>query len=414
MIVPRSNIGDVMSFFEKVELLPVDPILSLPIIFGEDPRKDKVNLGIGAYKDSEGKSMVLVAVQQAESAMAQKALGKDYSPIDGSPDFVEESLKLTFGAGCAQLKSGEIYGAQTLGGTGALRVGAEFFLHNLSKTIYVSNPTWPNHNIILSRTGLKVETFPYYDMNKQQLDMPALCAAIMKMTPGSVILLQACCHNPSGMDPTVDQWKEISALVKKQRLFPFFDFAYQGFAQGVDEDARPIRLFVEEGHELAVASSYSKNFGLYGERVGAISFVAKDKESIQKVGSQIRQIIRGNYSNPPLHGARIVSTILKTPTLRAGWLEELGSMRDRIAEMREALISGLQVKANHHDFTFLSKQKGIFSFCGLNPDQVQRLRKDKGIYIPSNGRINVAGLNPHNLDYVIDAIVSVLHANSVS
>lgn len=400
------------SVFKSVEQLPEDPIMSLPIAFRADPRPGKVNLGIGAYRDSEGLPEVLVSVQKAEAIIQERHLNKEYLPIEGDPVYIAESLKLIFGANCPRIASGDIFGAQAVGGTGALRVGGEFLSQQLNKTIFVSDPTWPNHHITFKRAGFDVQSFPYYDGSTYQLNMPAIRTAIAAMPRGSIILLQASCHNPTGLDPTIEQWKEISALVKKQGLFPLFDLAYQGFGQSLDEDVRGIRLFLEDEHEMCVASSYSKNFGLYGERAGFLAIVTKDREACGKVASQIKQIIRGNYSNPPLHTARIVTTILTSPELRADWIEDLDNMRTRIVEMRDALAAELMVKANHIDFSFLKKQKGIFSLCGLNKDQVQQLRTESGIYMPANGRINVAGLSTHNLEYVAGALASALTQQS--
>lgn len=397
-----------MSFFEPIELMPDDPILSLPIVFGADPRTTKVNLGIGAYKDSEGKSLILTSVRKAEAILLKRNLNKDYLPIEGDRDFITESLKLVFGAASPLITSGTVFGAQTIGGTGALRIGGEFLAQQISKTIYLSNPTWPNHKAIFNRAGLKIESYPYYDHLHHRLDFPAMYQALNALPSGSIVLLQASCHNPTGMDLAMEQWQEISKLVKKQKIIPFFDFAYQGFAQSIDEDAKGVRYFAEEGHEMLVATSYAKNFGIYGERAGFLAVVSKNKEAANKVGSQIKQIIRGSYSTPPLHSARIVTTILKDPELKKEWLDELDNMRGRVNEMRKALIGELLLRFKDKDFSFLNQQRGLFSFCGLDNGQVHKLREEKGIYMPSNGRMNVAGLNWHNLEYVVNAIVSVL------
>ena len=306
------------------------------------------------------------------------------------------------------IASGSVFGAQTIGGTGALRVGGEFLAQQISKTIYLSNPTWPNHKPIFSRAGLKIESYPYYDQSHHRLNFAEMQRSIQEMPADSIVLLQASCHNPTGMDLSMDQWKELSKLIKKQKIMPFFDFAYQGFAQDIDEDAKAIRYFAKEGHEMLVATSYAKNFGIYGERAGFLAIVSKNKETAGKVGSQIKQIVRGNYSTPPLHAARIVATILKDPDLKKEWQDELDNMRLRVNEMRKALVEELLLRSKDKDFSFLKQQRGLFSFCGLDNSQVHQLREEKGIYMPSNGRINVAGLNWHNIEYVVNAIVSVL------
>lgn len=397
--------GCVMPFFDTIELLPDDPILSLPIAFAADSNPNKVNLGIGAYQDAEGKSFVLMTVKKAEEMLLKKNLSKEYLPIEGNGSYIKESLKLLFGDS-DRIHKGEVFAAQTIGGTGALRLGGEFLTQELTKTIFLSDPTWPNHRVLFSRAGFRLESYAYYDEQRHVIDFKRMTAAIGAMPAGSAILLHACCHNPTGIDPTPEQWQELSHLIKQQNLIPFFDIAYQGFGKGLKEDAYPIRLFANEGHEMVVASSYSKNFGLYGERVGVLTVFTHGQEATKRVASQIKQIIRGNYSNPPLHGSRIVATILQSPELKKEWEQELSNMRDRVNEMRIALIAGLAVKSSK-DFSFLQKQLGIFSFCGLNKDQVHRLRQEKGIYMPANGRINVAGLNSKNVDYVVESIIAV-------
>lgn len=399
-----------MSFFESVQLLPADPIFGLPAIFNADPRKNKVNLGIGIYMDSEGKPTVLNCVRKAEKILLDQKLNKDYQPIDGNPDFIQESLKLIFGKSCKGIEDKEIFGAQTVGGTGALRLGSEFLSQEISKTIFISNPSWPNHKPIFTRAGMAVHYYPYYDMNSHRIEFDDMCNAIGTMHPGSVILLHACCHNPTGMDLSFDQWKQLSALILKQKIVPFFDFAYQGFGKGFEEDAKPIRYFYEQGHEMLVAYSFSKNFAVYGERVGLLAIVTHNSEAVKRIGSQVKQIIRGMYSTPPLHGMRVITTILKSPELTQEWLQELDNMRDRVKEMRKTLVAGLLSQSQHQDFSFLNAQFGLFSFCGLNQDQVQSLRKENAIFMPDNGRINVAGLNAHNMDYVIKSILSTLHS----
>lgn len=396
-----------MSFFENIELLPSDPIYGLQVAFNADTRPNKVNLGIGSYKDAEGESIVLTSVSKAEELLIKQNLNKEYLPIEGDSEFLKESLKLIFGEKCKKIESGEIFAAQTVGGTFAIRLGAEFLAQELSKTVYVSNPTWPNHLLIFKNSGFKIDFYRYYDPLKNSLDFEGMCKMIKMMPPSSVILLQASCHNPTGIEPTFDQWKEISVLIKEQKIIPFFDFAYQGFGKGIEEDAKTIRYFLEEGHEMLVASSYSKNFGLYGERIGVFSIVTHNVETARKIGSQIRQIIRSIYSSPPLHGARLIKTILKSPELRKDWVEDLDNMRMRIQEMRQTFVSGLLAKGINKDLSFMYNQAGLFSLCGLDQDQVHSLNKEYAIYMPNNGRINIAGLNLHNMNYVINSILSV-------
>jgi len=396
-----------MSFFESVTQLPDDQILHIPIAFAADPRPNKVNLGIGSYKDHDGKSILLDCVHKAEISLANKKLNKEYQPIEGDAEFHRLVTELIFGKDFLDSFTRGLFVAQSLGGTGALHLGSEFLVQETSKTIFIPSPSWSNHRLIFNRIGLKVHSYRYFDERTHQIDFNGMCSDISNAPPGSTILLHAGCHNPTGIDPTFEQWKELSVLIKQQRVIPFFDFAYQGFVSSLEEDALPIRYFASQGHEMLVANSFSKNLGLYGERVGAISIIAQHPEAAQKVGSQIKQIIRSNYSNPPLHGPRIVTEILSSETLTAIWHKELATMRDRIKEMRLALIKGLQTGESLKDWSFLQRQNGFFSYCGLNPEQVERLLKEYAIYMPTNGRINVAGLNKHNLDYVIKALIAV-------
>lgn len=396
-----------MSFFNSIEQLPDDPILGLTVAFKADPRMQKVNLGVGAYKDSEGKSLVLNCVRQAESMLVDQRLDNEYLPIDGDSEFTRAINELIFGTNSTPILEGRCYGIQSIGGTCALRLAGELLVQRGVKQIYLSDPTWPNHKALFGKSGLKVEAYPYYDANTHRLDFNDLCSAIEKMPAQSVILLQAGCHNPTGIDPDMEQWKVLSTLIKKREIFPFFDFAYQGFDRGVDEDAAPIRYFVEQGHEMLVAYSCSKNFGLYGERVGMLSLVVDSTDVVKRTASQLKSAVRGIYSSPALHGARIVKTICANATLRQEWLSELGSMRERIHEMRRALMSGLEARIADRDYSFMAQQRGMFSFSGLSADQVLRLRTDHGIYMLGNGRISVAGITLNNLDHIVEAIATV-------
>jgi aspartate/tyrosine/aromatic aminotransferase len=397
-----------MPFFNDIPQLPDDPILGLPIAFAADPRPNKINLGVGSYKTAEGYPLVLNSVRKAESLLVQKHLTKEYLPIEGDAEFLRYALQLLLGTESNLWQSGRFFAAQTVGGASALRIGGEFLAKLVSKTIFLSQPSWSNHKSIFEKSGLNVGSYPYFDPKTHLLDYQGMLEAIKNMPPGSVILLHGCCHNPTGIDPTFEQWKELSNLIKKQRLIPFFDIAYQGFGQGLDEDAQSIRYFINEGHEMLIAYSFSKNFGIYGERVGFLTVISSQADQVPRIGSQIKNLIRGNYSNPPLHGARIVSTILKSHELTLEWTTELGNMCERVKEMRKALIAALLVHGQDRNFTYMHQQNGLFSFSGLNPEQVQALRKEKAIYMPSNGRINIAGLNTQNVSYVAEALLSVI------
>lgn len=395
------------SFFESVDLLPEDSILSIPIAFKADTRPNKVNLGVGSYKDALGKPYTLISVRDAEALLHAQNLDKEYAPIAGNKQFIDESLKLIFGD-AHQIKNGQICAFQTLGATGAIRMGLEFLLEHHNPTVYISTPTWPNHFSIVKYAGMKSEFYPYYDALNHQIDFEGMCNAIKKMKPGSVIILHAGCHNPTGADPSTNQWKQLSDLIKAQKIIPFFDFAYQGFGVDVEKDAEPIRMFLNDGHELFAAHSCSKNFGLYGERIGSLSIATQQPVHARKVESHIKQLIRSSYSNPPLHGGRTIALILSNDQLKKEWLHELKNMRDRIVEMRECLFFGLQSKTEHRDFSFIKKQNGFFSLLGISAEKVKELRDAFSIYMPPDGRINIAGLNTSNIDYVVDSIGKVL------
>ncbi len=397
-----------MSFFQELPQLPPDPILGIPQLFAADPRSHKINLGIGAYKTADDLPFVLTSVEEAEKLLLQKPLHKEYLPIEGSKALREEGVRLLMGDELSARLSERLFAAQTVGGASALRVAGEL-LTKLKKTvIFIPDPSWLNHLPTFEQAHLRVETYPYINTGTCLLDYASLCQAIQRMPSGSPILLHACCHNPTGVDPTFEQWKELSALIKKQGLLPVFDMAYQGFGEGLEEDAKAIRYFAKEGHEMLVAYSFSKNFGLYGERVGFLMILGSEASVIPKIESQVKRLIRSNYSNPPLHGAQLVATILSSPELTKRWKGELHNMCQRIIEMRKALVASLFVYASNKDFYPLAQQKGFFSFVGLSLEQVHRLREEKAIYIPDNGRLNVAGLNTRNLDEVARSIAQVL------
>ena len=378
--------------FEKTLLAPPDPIFGLQAAFQADPRPHKINLSVGVYKDRALKTPILHVVKKVEGDLLHKESSKEYLPIDGDKQFLEHSGKLVFGAEWDK----RIAAVQTVGGTGALRIGGDFLKQEGMESIYLPQPTWPNHPAIFKRCQLRVETYPYYDRERQQLDL----SYFEQLKENSVVLLHACCHNPTGIDPTMEQWEKLSKLFHAKKLFPFFDFAYQGFGRGLEEDAASVRLFTKAGHEMFVACSYAKNFGLYGERVGVLYAVTKTEERREKVQSQLKVIIRANYSNPPKHGALIVKEILGTPALKKEWEEELHGMRTRISMLREQFVKKT-------GFGFLKSRVGMFSFCDLSPQQVKRLCDEFAIYMTSDGRINIAGLNEDNLDYVAESIVRV-------
>jgi len=397
-----------MSLFEPLELYPEDPILSIPLKFKKDPREKKINLGVGAYRDKDGKPQVFRAVRQAEKVLLEKKGGKEYLPIDGDVEFRTLLLQLIYGNDSPALKEKRISSAQTIGGSGALRVAGEF-LHSIgNETIYLSSPTWGNHHTIFSRIGYVIHEYSYYDPEKKALDLVGMKKALSSAEPHSIVLLQSSCHNPAGFDPTEEGWKEVEEVVRQNNLIPLFDIAYQGFGEGLDKDPFPIRYFVEKGNEVIVCSSCSKNFGLYGERVGMLSVVAKKEDEVKKISSHIKAIIRGIYSSPPIHGAAIVRTILSDEGLREEWKNELGEMRERIHSVRNQLAEKLQRKCSDHNFSFMDRQQGMFSFTGLTPEQAEALIQDYGIYLVKSGRINVAGINDANIDYLVDSIAKVI------
>ncbi len=400
------DFGANMSYFEKLELLPNDPIFSLNTMFAVDTRPEKVNLGVGVYADDVGKLTVLESVRLAESHLVNAKLDKNYPPLDGLQDFIQSSLKLIFGDSKGPT---HLYGAQTLGGTGALRLGGEFLANNFEGHIFIPQPTWANHHRIFSHAGLRINEYPYYDLKTHSINFSEVCQSIKIMPAGSAMLLHACCQNPSGMDFSKEQWQELSKLLKEQKVIPFFDFAYQGFGTNFEDDAYAVKLFHREGHEMLVAYSFSKNMGLYGERVGLLAITSEKLESISKIASQVKQIIRGIYSMAPLHGARIAATLLASDKLKNQWLEEVSAMQQRVSTMRLALVDGLLKESKNLDFTFLKDQKGLFSYSGLSQEQVLALREQYSIYMTMDGRINAAGLNAGNMDYVIRAISDIVN-----
>jgi len=396
--------------FESITTAPPDPILGLGEAFKRDPNPKKINLSVGVYKDARGNTPVLASVKEAERRMLAGENTKNYLSIEGLPDYGRHVRDLLFGPQHEIVTSGRAVTAQTPGGTGSLRVVADFLKKQLpTAKVWVSKPTWVNHPSIFQAAGLAVETYPYIDSAGKSLDFPRMLEGLKKVSPGDVVLLHACCHNPTGIDPTRDQWRQVAELLQQRGALPLVDFAYQGFGDGLEEDAAGLRELAKANKELVVCSSFSKNFGLYSERVGALTLVAKDAASAEAALSHIRIAIRVNYSNPPQHGAAAVATVLGSPELRKQWEGELAEMRGRINGMRRLFVDTMKKKAPQHDFSFLETQKGMFSFSGLTPLQVDELKTKHGIYIVvSGGRINVAGMTEENMDQLTSAIASVL------
>ncbi|TDB58631.1 amino acid aminotransferase [Photorhabdus khanii] len=395
--------------FEKITAAPADPILGLADTFRSDPRTNKINLGIGVYKDETGKTPVLTSVKKAEQYLLENEATKNYLPISGLAEFGIVTQELLFGKDHPVVTSKRARTAQSPGGTGALRIAADFIAKQTNaKQVWISNPTWPNHKNVFSAAGLEVREYKYYDAEKHALNFEDMLASLSDAQAGDVVLFHGCCHNPTGIDPTPAQWAKLAEMSAEKGWLPIFDFAYQGFAKGLNEDAEGLRIFAKNHNELIVASSYSKNFGLYNERVGACTIVAGDSDTAEKAFSQAKAIIRANYSNPPSHGASIVATILSNEELKAAWEQELTTMRERIQRMRQLLVNTLQEKGAKQDFSFIINQNGMFSFSGLTKEQVERLRTEFGIYAVSSGRINVAGLTLENMAPLCEAIVAVL------
>lgn len=395
--------------FQQIEAAPKDAILGLTEAFKADPRTDKINLSVGVYQDESGKTPLLECVKQAEQRLAAAPTTKSYLPISGLAEYCQAVAELAFGADSELLASKRVAWAQTPGGTGALRVAADFIHTSLPKaSVWLSDPTWPNHPQIFSAAGVSTKSYAYFNAKENSLDLAGMLAAIGQMPAGDVILFHGCCHNPTGIDPTPDQWKKIAEAATARGVLPLIDFAYQGFADGISEDAAGLAAFCKPGCEFLVCSSFSKNFSLYRERVGALFAVAPTAESATAVQSQLDKVIRANYSNPPGHGAEVVAVILKDGALRKQWEGEVTTMRSRINDMRKRLVAALKAKGVPGDYSFIEKQRGMFSFSGLTKPQVELLRDKYGIYIVGSGRINVAGLTTKNVDHVAECIKAVV------
>ena len=394
----------------KLEPAPPDAILGLTEAFLKDENSKKINLSVGVYKDENGKTPTLNSVRAAEQQMLESNHAKSYLPISGLPSYGECVIDLLMGSDHDAIAAQRAATVQTPGGTGALRVAGDFIKTRLpSDKIWMSDPTWANHPNIFKAAGLEQATYPYLDAPNNRIDISGMLDGIQQMQPGDVILLHGCCHNPSGIDPTPEQWEQIAKAVGERKLLPLVDFAYQGFADGLEHDAVGLRKICEHVDEVLVASSYSKNFGLYSERVGALSVIANHKDVVDAALSHLKACVRCNYSNPPAHGARIVQTILGDPELRRQWEDELKDMRDRINGMRNLFVDKMKDHAPNYNFDFIREQRGMFSFSGLTKDQVQRLKKENAIYIVGSGRINVAGITPDNVDDLCSAVGNVLN-----
>ncbi len=398
-----------MSLFTAVEMAPRDPILGLNEQFNADPNPAKVNLGVGVYYDDNGKLPLLQCVQAAEKQMMADPKARGYLPIDGIAAYDAAVKGLVFGVDSEPVKSGRVATAQGIGGTGGLKIGADF-LKKLSPNakVLISDPSWENHRALFSQAGFVVESHPYYDAAKRGVNFDGMLAALNAAAEGTIVVLHACCHNPTGYDITAAQWDQVIAAVKARKLTPFLDMAYQGFGHGIAEDGAIIAKFVAAGLSFFVSTSFSKSFSLYGERVGALSVLCESKEEADRVLSQLKLVIRTNYSNPQIHGGMVVATVLNTPALRTQWEQELGEMRVRIKAMRQKLVDGLKAAGVKQDMSFITTQIGMFSYSGLSKDQMVRLRNEFGVYGTDTGRMCVAALNSKNIDYVCASIAKVM------
>jgi aromatic-amino-acid transaminase len=402
-----------MTLFANVEMAPRDPILGLNEQFNADPNPAKVNLGVGVYYDAQGKLPLLRCVAAAEKALIDQAKPKGYLPIDGIAAYDKAVQGLVFAsqgaAGQALIDAGRVATVQAIGGTGGLKVGADFLKRlNPTSKVLISDPSWENHRALFTQAGFTVETYPYFDAQAKGVNVVGMLAALENSPKGTVVVLHACCHNPTGYDLTTEQWAQVVDIVKARGLVPFLDMAYQGFGEGIAQDGAVVGQFMAAGVDFFVSTSFSKSFSMYGERVGALSVVCQSQEEAARVLSQLKIVIRTNYSNPPTFGAQVIANVLTNPEWRQMWEAELGEMRIRIKAMREALVSRLAAAGVKDDLSFITRQKGMFSYSGLNKAQMERLRSEFGIYGVDSGRICVAALNEKNLDAVVAAMASVM------
>jgi aromatic-amino-acid transaminase len=397
------------SMFAGVQLAPRDPILGLTEAYNADTRPNKVNLGVGVYYDDNGKLPLLAAVREAEKTRMAAAPARGYLPIEGFGAYNQAVQHLLFGKDSPLLAAGRVATFEALGGTGGLKIGADFLKRLDAKAeVWISDPSWENHRALFEGAGFKVNTYPYYDAGTHGVNFDGMLAALQSLPAGAIVVLHACCHNPTGVDLGIEQWKQVVEAVRAREAVAFLDMAYQGFGDGIEQDAAALRMFADSGLSFFVSSSFSKSFSLYGERVGALSIVTADRDETARVISQVKRVIRTNYSNPPTHGAAVVAAVLSTPELRKLWEEELAGMRERIRQMRGALVEKLQARGVKQDFSFVTTQRGMFSYSGLTSTQVDRLREEFGIYAIGTGRICLAALNSKNIDAVADAIAKVV------
>ena len=395
--------------FEQVSMAAADPILGLTDAFKKDQRVEKINLGVGIYKNESGLTPILASVKEAEKRLLAEETTKSYLTIEGIAAYGSAVQTLLFGKDAEIINANRARTAQAPGGTGALRTGADFAVKKLGiKKIWVSNPTWANHGNVFKTAGLEVASYDYYDAQTKDLDFDAMLASLQTVEAGELVLFHGCCHNPTGIDPTLEQWEVLAKLIAELGAIPFFDFAYQGFAKGITEDAQGLRIFAKYNKELLIANSFSKNFGLYNERVGGITLVAEDSDIAEAAFSQIKAGIRSNYSNPPAHGAAIVTTILNDEQLYKQWVQEVADMRERIQEMRDLFVATLKGKGVTGDYSFISRQNGMFSFSGLSVEQVNQLKEEFAVYIVGSGRISVAGMTKDNMQPLCDALAKVI------
>lgn len=397
------------SLLATVEMAPRDPILGVTEAFNADPNPNKVNLGVGVYYDDAGKVPVLECVRRAEQKLAESLMPRNYLPIDGLQAYDRAVQQLLFGSDHPALREQRIVTVQTLGGTGGLKVGADLLRRlNPDARIFISDPSWENHQALFEYAGFQVHAYPYYDAATHGVKFDALIDALEKLPAGTIAVLHACCHNPTGVDLTPDQWERVVGAVNARGIVPFLDIAYQGFAEGLNADAGAVRRFAQACPVVFVSSSFSKSLSLYGERVGALSLVTGSRDEAARALSQLKRVIRTNYSNPPTHGGQAVVTVLTTPELRTLWEQELGAMRERIKAMRRQLVEKIRALRSDFDFGFVVRQRGLFSYSGLSRDQVKRLREEYSLYAIESGRICVPALNSRNIDYVARAIAHVL------
>ena len=395
--------------FEHVDAYAGDPILTLVETFNKDARETKVNLGIGLYYDEAGRIPLLESVRQAEAARAAQPTARPYQPMEGAANYRQAVQHLLFGAEHPAVTEGRIATIQTIGGSGAIKIGADLLKRYFpASEVWVSSPTWDNHRSMFEGAGFKVHDYPYYDASTGGVDFAAMLDTLQSLPAQSIVLLHPCCHNPTGVDLTQAQWLEVIAVAKAKQLIPFMDIAYQGFGDGLNEDAFAIRAMTEAGVSFLLSNSFSKNLSLYGERCGGLSVICQNAEEASRVLGQMKFTVRRNYSSPPTHGGQVTAAVMNTPELRATWEGEVAEMRERIKAMRQKLFEVLTAKVPGRDFSYFVKQRGMFSYTGLSPEQVDRLREEFAVYLVRSGRMCVAGLNTRNVEYVADAMAAVL------